>query len=100
MGDDLAKGRFPRELVVHVNGVEVAAEPGEVDQVRLGDRSTQRLPLVAHLDVIEKQVLSGESHGHAPPVECFDPAASVQDSQAVRQGVPEFHSCPLFIQTS
>ena len=52
------------KLVVDVDGIEVAAEAGEVDDVGLGDRSRLAQPFLAHLHVIEEEMLFGE--GHAP----------------------------------
>ena len=54
--DRLAERRRLGELVVDVDRVEVAAEAGEVDDVRLRERCRRRPPLLADLHVVEEQV--------------------------------------------
>src|SRR5262249_48108645 len=66
VGDGAAEGGGAGELVVHVDGVEVAAEAGEIDDVGFGNGAAQGLPVLPDLDVLEVQVLGGERHRHAP----------------------------------
>src|SRR5262245_34135868 len=53
VGDPLAEERRLHELGVGVEHVVVAGEPGEEDDVGLGDRTPWRLVLLADLDVVE-----------------------------------------------
>ena len=54
------------ELMVHVDRVEVAAQPGEMDDVGFGDGAAERLPLLADFHVVEIEVLRGERHRLGP----------------------------------
>src|SRR5262249_53269131 len=61
--DGPAERRAAREVVIDVDGVEVAGQPGEVDHIGFGDGAAERTPLLADLDVVEEQVAGGERHG-------------------------------------
>jgi hypothetical protein len=63
VSDGTAKRGHLRKLVVDVDGVEVAGETREVDDVRLGEGATERDPLLADGDIVEVQVRFRERHG-------------------------------------
>lgn len=54
MGDGLAKRTVPGKLVIHVDGVEVAGDAGEVDEVGLGDGAGGRCPALTDVHIIHK----------------------------------------------
>ena len=48
--------------MIHVDRVEIAAEPRIVDDVRLRDRPTQGLPFLTNLHIIEEQIQFRKRH--------------------------------------
>ena len=65
VGDALAEDGALHELGVGVEDVVVPRQPGERDDVRLGDGAARRQVLVAHLDVLE--VLAARLRHRRPP---------------------------------
>src|SRR5262249_8118006 len=66
VGDGPAERCRLRELMIGMDRVEVAAQAGEVDDICLRDRAAERQPVLADLDVVEKQMVRSERHGLAP----------------------------------
>src|SRR5262249_54028623 len=63
--DRPAERRGSGEFVVDVDRIEIAAQPGKVDNVRFGDGSAKRFPLLPHLHVIEKKMKGCKRHGRS-----------------------------------
>ena len=48
--------------MVHMDGVEVAAHSGEMNDVGFGDGTAERFPFLADFHVVKIKVLRGERH--------------------------------------
>jgi hypothetical protein len=55
------------KFMIHVDGIEVAAQAGKIDDVRLRDRPPCGLPLLADFQVVEIQMICGKRHEPKPP---------------------------------
>src|SRR4051812_30786034 len=70
MRDGPMERRRSRELMVQVNRIEVAAQAGEVDDVRFGDGAAQRFPFLPDLHIVGIEMLRGERHDGTPTPAC------------------------------
>src|SRR5262249_42075916 len=66
VSDRVMEGGGLGEFMIHVDRIEVAAEAGEIDDIRLRDGASRRLPFLADLHVIEILVMGGERHEAHP----------------------------------
>ena len=56
VSDRFAKGCRLRVVMIDVNGIEVAADPGIVHDVGFGQGASRRFPFLAHFHFIEEHV--------------------------------------------
>ena len=54
MGDGPAERTAFRRMMIHMQGIEIPRNPREQDDIRLGDRPSRALPLVADDQIVER----------------------------------------------
>src|SRR5437588_8567385 len=98
MSDGLLEWGGLGELVVHMNGIEVAAQAGEIHDVRLGNRPPKRFPLLADVHIVKIQMVRRERHGLLligcrALAEFTEKGYTPASGSSVRMALPQLASC-------